>query len=247
MTICVFLGPSLPRAEAEAILPAIYLPPARRGDVLAAIRAHDPKAIALIDGYFEQVPSVWHKELLWALDQGVRLYGAASMGALRAAELSQFGMKGMGRIFDAYMAGRFDPFDDPFDRDDEVAVVHGPAEIGYPSSEAMVDIRATLARASQSGIIDRATMHGLAATASAIFYKHRSWKTVLDNADVPSATVAPLRAWIAQNRISQKRLDAAALLGHLTDRDWDRGRDFEIPAFRFEQTLLWNDAVSGMD
>jgi hypothetical protein len=36
--ICVFLGPSLPIAEARAIVPdATYLPPAQMGDVLAAL------------------------------------------------------------------------------------------------------------------------------------------------------------------------------------------------------------------
>jgi len=40
-------------------------------------------------------------------------------------------------------------------RDDEVAVLHGPEELGYPLlTEAMVDIRATLAEASRVGVID---------------------------------------------------------------------------------------------
>ena len=46
--------------------------------------AHRPRAIGIIDGYFQQVPSVWHKEILWAMAQGVHVFGSASMGALRA-------------------------------------------------------------------------------------------------------------------------------------------------------------------
>ena len=240
MTTCIFLGPSLSLEDARVILPAIYLPPVRRGDVLAAVRRHDPEAIAIVDGYFEQVPAVWHKELLWTLDRGIALYGAASMGALRAAELAQFGMVGIGRIHEAYATGRFPPFDDPFGDDAEVAVVHGPAEAGYPATEALVDIRATLAAASEAGTIDAAEMRELMTAARSVFYKHRTWRTVLDAASLPEDRLAALRDWLPRNRVRQKRLDALALLRHLADR-----QDAPpAPPFRFERTLLWEQALA---
>ncbi len=239
MKTCVFLGPSLPQREAEAILPATYLPPARRGDVYAAVHAHQPERIALIDGYFEQVPAVWHKELLWAMDQGIGLYGAASMGALRAAELAQFGMVGVGRVFEAYQSGRFTPFDDAFEDDDEVAVVHGPAEIGYAASDSMVDMRATLAAAREAGVIDTGTMHAIATAAKAMFYKHRSWNTALAEANVINVTASALKEWLVDNRVVQKRLDAAALLSHLKGEKTLQSP----PPFRFERTIIWEDAV----
>jgi hypothetical protein len=62
-----------------------------------AALAH-PAAIGVIDGYFEVVPTVWHKEILWAMAQGIHVFGAASIGALRAAELDSFGMRGVGRL-----------------------------------------------------------------------------------------------------------------------------------------------------
>jgi hypothetical protein len=237
MSVVVFLGPSLSVPEARAILDARYLPPARRGDILAAIRAHRPETVALIDGYFEQVPSVWHKEILWALGQGIRVCGAASMGALRAAELSQFGMIGAGRIFEAYRSGRFAPFDDPFEDDDEVAVVHGPEGVGYASTEALVDIRATLAAAADAGVLAPAARDAIAATAKALFYKRRSWAAVLHGR--PEAPA--LRAWLPANRIRQKALDAGLLLGRIRD-GLPRAAP---PPFRFERTLLWEAAVDG--
>ncbi len=243
MSICVFLGPSLPMDEARAILPAIYLPPVKRGDVVEAVHRHDPHTIAIVDGYFEAVPSVWHKELLWALDRGIALCGAASMGALRAAELSQFGMVGIGRIFESYASGRFVPFDGPFEDDDEVAVVHGPAEIGYAASDAMVDMRATLAAAREAGIIDAQTMQDIAATAKAIFYKRRNWAAVLETADLSADTRAGLEDWIRANRVFQKRIDATALLRHLAERT-DAPK---APPFRFERTLLWEDAMAARE
>ena len=94
----------------RAILDADYRPPAKQGDICRAVQERGPDAVALIDGYFEQVPAVWHKEILWAMKLGVQVYGASSMGALRAAELQQFGMIGVGKIFEAYVSGRFSPF-----------------------------------------------------------------------------------------------------------------------------------------
>ena len=76
MTVAVFLGPSLPRPEAETILAADYRPPVRQGDIYRLVRQRKPQAIAVIDGYFQEVPSVWHKEILWALDQGIPVANA---------------------------------------------------------------------------------------------------------------------------------------------------------------------------
>ena len=130
MSIFVFVGPTLGVEEARTILDATYLPPASQGDVFRLVATHDARIVGIIDGHFQEVPSVWHKELLWAMSQGVHVLGAASMGALRAAELAAFGMVGEGRIFEAYRTGVLEPYDAPFEDDDEVAVVYAPAELG---------------------------------------------------------------------------------------------------------------------
>ena len=96
--LIVFLGPSLEREAAEKILPAEYLPPAKRGDLLRA--AQDGAGIiGLIDGVFHQESAVAHREILAALKKGVRVVGASSMGALRAAEMDTLGMTGIARHF----------------------------------------------------------------------------------------------------------------------------------------------------
>ena len=105
MSTCVFLGPTLPTAEVAGILDATCLPPVQLGDVYRVVARHRPRAIGIVDGYFQWAPAVWHKEILWAICQGVHVFGAASMGALRAAELAPFGMQGVGRIFEAYRDG----------------------------------------------------------------------------------------------------------------------------------------------
>jgi len=113
--ILVFLGSTLRLAEAAPVLDAIYLQPVAQGDILLAAHAFRPRAMVLIDGQFEDRPAVRHKEILWAMAQGIVVIGAASMGALRAAELSEFGMIGVGLIYRWYRRWRLAP-------DDAVAV-----------------------------------------------------------------------------------------------------------------------------
>ena len=140
--VAVFLGPTLPRAEAAAILDATYLPPAEQGSVVRAVRTYRPEAIVLIDGSFGKVPAVRHKEILWALSKGIPVFGAASMGALRAAELAAVGMQGHGFVYRWYSLT-------PLADDDEVAVAMSPPELGAEAlSEALINIRLTLRLAS---------------------------------------------------------------------------------------------------
>src|SRR5262249_35596391 len=140
MTAVIFAGPSLPPAFRPSDPALCWRPPIRQGELYQAARAH-PAIIGVIDGYFEVTPTVWHKEILWAMAQGIHVYGSASIGALRAAELWPFGMTGVGRVFDGYRDGSLTD-------DDEVAVLHGPEELDYPVvTEAMVNVRATLDQA----------------------------------------------------------------------------------------------------
>ena len=140
MTVMVFTGPTISAEDAAAHLDATYLPPAEQGDVYRAARER-PLVIGIVDGSFERIPAVFHKEILWAMREGIHVFGAASMGALRAAELADFGMVGVGAVFEAYRSGALTD-------DDEVAVAHATKEASFSaSSEAMVNIRATLAAA----------------------------------------------------------------------------------------------------
>ena len=144
----VFLGPTLPLEEARAILDADYRPPASAGDVMRALDPAPP-AIAIIDGIFKDAPTVRHREILWALSQGVPVFGASSMGALRAAELAGAGMIGVGLVYRWFR--RF-----PLLPDDAVAVTHAPAALGHqPLSAALVDIRRSVVAARRAGAIRR--------------------------------------------------------------------------------------------
>lgn len=144
----VFLGPSLERREAERIYPeAIFLPPAAVSDLINAVRRFRPHAIALIDGAFMQTMATYHKEIIDAMSQGVWVVGASSMGALRAAECDRYGMIGVGEIYEGYASGAIED-------DDEVALSHLAEGFGFkPVTEAMVNIRASLAAARDAGVL----------------------------------------------------------------------------------------------
>jgi hypothetical protein len=238
MTVYVFVGPTLAPEEGRAVLDAVYLPPVAQADVYRVARGR-PRAIGIVDGYFERMPAVWHKEILWAMAQGVHVYGAASMGALRAAELAAFGMEGVGRIFEAYRDGALED-------DDEVAVAHGPAEDGYRAqSEAMVNVRATLAAAEAAGVVAPATRASLEAIAKGLFYPERVYARILGRGaeeGLPAAELSALRAWLPANRVDQKRADALAMLATL--RDW-LAQDPEPKRVRyhFEHTVWWDEAA----
>ena len=208
----VFVGPSLGRHR--PFCPGVdldYRPPASQGDVIAAA-VDVPKAIILIDGYFEHVPAVQHKEILWALDQGIPVYGAASIGALRAAELCRFGMIGVGKIFESFESGELEG-------DDEVALVHGPAEVNYePLSEPLVNIRSTLSVALDSGVVEKDFADCLINRAKATFYPERSFCRLLDGLDQQTDRfdAERLACWLPSGRQDQKHIDALACLARAT-------------------------------
>ncbi|HXV30187.1 MAG TPA: TfuA domain-containing protein, partial [Sinorhizobium sp.] len=195
------------------------------------------------------VPSVWHKEILWAMANGIHVFGAASMGALRAAELHLFGMVGVGRIFDAYCSGALAPYGDPFEDDDEVAVIHGPPETGYVAlSEAMVNIRATLAAAATAGIISAATREALVRVGKAMFYQERSYEALLEQAPatIPPQEIAALGDWLPEGRVNLKRQDALDMLAAMRSFLEADPAPKQV-AYSFAHTTLWDNAVAACE
>lgn len=234
MKIILFTGPTMAPFEVGEFVNAICLPPVAQGDVYRVCMQR-PHAIGIIDGYFESVPSVWHKEILWAMREGIHVFGSASMGALRAAELEAFGMVGVGAIFEAYRDGVLED-------DDEVAVAHSSAEDGYRTfSEAMVNIRATLAKARSDSVIGEPVFAALQRIAKNLFYPERSYQHMLE---LGAAQCLPLdeldnfRAWLRTGAVNQKREDAVAMLEAM------RGFLAVDPgpkrvSYDFEESLWW--------
>lgn len=237
MSVYIFAGPTISSAAAAHELDAVYLPPASEGDVYR-LSLKQPQAIGIIDGYFQSTPTVRHKEILWAMSQGVHVFGSASIGALRAAELAAFGMEGVGTIFEWYRDGILED-------DDEVAVVHGPKEVGFlPGSEAMVNIRCTLRNAERDGVIGTDLRSVLETIAKELFYPDRSYQFLLRQATergFPVADVARLCAWLPEGRVNQKREDARTMLRLMRQR-LAEGLEPKSVSYSFEHTSMWETA-----
>jgi hypothetical protein len=111
--------------------------------------------------------------------QGIVMIGAASMGALRAAELHVFGMVGVGSIFRWYRRW-------PLAADDAVAVQAGPAELGFlPLTESLIDLQATFSVLERQGMISPNMRHQLVDLAWKTNFRERSLKEILRQADFP--------------------------------------------------------------
>ncbi|MEI2298151.1 TfuA-like protein [Ensifer sp. MJa1] len=230
-----FVGPTLPDASplAEGI---VVRPPAAQGDILRAVES-GASAIGLIDGNFEYVAPVWHKEILYALSQGVEVFGAASMGALRAAECAAFGMVGVGEIYRQYATGeRVD--------DADVALLHGPAELNYlPLTLPLVNVDATLAHLEESRSLSAELCIAIRTAAAGIFYKERTWLAICESAGLAKdMNVAVLAGVLTGAVIDQKRLDALQLLDAVQHAQTQRT---VVPRdWKFNSTSMWK-SLSG--
>ncbi|HYO52704.1 TfuA-like protein [Archangium sp.] len=235
--IYVFVGPTLHAEEGRRELEAVFLPPAAQGDVYRAALER-PRAIGLVDGYFDGVPSVWHKEILWAMAEGIPVFGSASMGALRAAELASFGMEGVGTVFEAFHRGELTD-------DDEVAMAHAPEEDGFrPLSEALVNMRATLAGAEREGVVDTPVRGALEQLAKGLYYPERSWPALLGRAvdsGLPPEPLRRLRDWLPRGRVDQKRADALAMLRRMREYMAAHPEPKQV-SYTLAQTDAWAEA-----
>jgi hypothetical protein len=237
----VFVGPTLAAGEVRARLPGAEVrPPVAVGEVLALVRRRrGPRIarIAIIDGYFERMAAVWHKELLVAIERGIEVWGAASMGALRAAELAPFGMRGVGAIYRGFARGTLTA-------DDEVAVAHLPAEYGYrATSDALVNLRDGLARAPMLGARTRAALVELA---RGRFYRTRSWAQLIEDAraaGLPRRALDGLAAWPKPDR---KAADARLLLRRLRASPPARPAALRVPrTWALRQLEAWLETGRG--
>jgi hypothetical protein len=211
--ISVFLGPSMPEDEARALLPdAVFHPPAQQGDLLACVNQGNATVIGLIDGTFHQNLSVWHNEVCYLLSRGITIYGASSMGALRAAETYPYGMVGVGEIFRWYRDG-------VISGDDEVALLHGDAASGFqPLSLPLVNIRASVRAAIAGGQLDAAAGAKLIEIAQSIYYPRRDLGVILERcreAGYSSPALMAAERALSQLYVDLKKQDAGELLAAL--------------------------------
>ncbi|MFE2937477.1 TfuA-like protein [Streptomyces sp. NPDC059255] len=246
--IHVFVGPTLPRSEPVLTAPGVRVwPPARHGDLFAAAIRHGDTAV-LIDGVYHQAPALRHKEILAAMGRGVRVIGAASIGALRAVELAPFGMLGVGSVYAAYARGEIDG-------DDEVAVGQAPDGERIALTWPVVTLRHILELARRAGVLDAEGAAGLLAALRTVYYPQRTTAALRAVCRCHGQTV--FERWLADQRERDqyfgdvKRADALAAV-RTAREGWEPpavfpGRGRETVHLRRWSNFFARSRVDGLD
>ncbi len=206
--IIVFTGTSIHPDEARGILDADYRPPVGRGDIFKALD-DKPELIAIIDGVFHKRPAVSHKEILKALNEGVTVVGGGSMGALRASELEDFGMIGVGTVYRDYKEGIIEA-------DDDVAVVFNPETLEQ-LSDALISMMYNFKAALKKGLINENDFKRLVETSKSIYYPKRTYKRVLKDADIDEEKKTVLQKFLNEKAGDIKREDALKVLEYIKE------------------------------
>ncbi len=225
---CVFVGPTRLR---KADYPAIdFFPPAALGSVFRAME-RGYRRIGIIDGFFGNTPSVWHKEILFAISKGFEVSGAASTGALRASELAPYGMRGIGNIYRLYRRASIAD-------DDEVCVTHAIAEMDFmPLSEPMISIRYTLRDLRHRHLVSRDEEAKIAAELKAAHFSERTLERIRAAVarHVPPARAGEVTEAYMAARRDAKGEDAKRLLDWLSRPALPGAR----PQWEFPRTIHW--------
>lgn len=204
--IIIFTGPSISIKEASEILEAEYRDPIKRGDILEAI-TESPDVIGIIDGVFHQQPAVSHREILEAVNKGIVVVGGSSMGALRASELDELGMIGIGYVYQQYKTG-------VVESDDDVAVILNP-QTHEQLSDSLISIDYNLKKARDSGILSDQELQKLLDISKSIFYPKRTYEKVFKESNLDEKVIESLKQYIQEHGYDVKRKDAIEVLKYI--------------------------------
>jgi hypothetical protein len=209
----LFIGPSLPPAEAAQLLEAdvSVRPPARRGDFEELSPAVN--LVAVVDGVFFADQAVSPREILGALRRGVRVLGASSMGALRAAELDSFGMEGLGEVYRMYADGELTS-------DADVALAFDP-ETGRAITEPVVNIVQMTRLAVAAAVLEETTAHQVVEMARSIYFTDLTYPALFEalSGTLPAAILDRFVSFADAHRREGdiKRSDALLAIARLSE------------------------------
>ena len=208
--IIIYLGPSLPVDEAKKLLHSnnnrevTYAPPIKRGDIPTAI-SQNYQVIGIIDGIFFRESAVSPREIMEVLNSNIKVYGASSMGALRASELDRYGMVGIGKIYNWYRDGTLNS-------DDEVALSFDSEEF-IPISEPLVNIRETMKKALSENIINQEEYKTIFECAKKLYFPERKWKNIIQISEKKMGkNLSYFSDFVKTQKVDVKKEDAILLL-----------------------------------
>ena len=211
--IIIHTGLSLAFDDAREILDSdstrevIYKRPIKRGDLSIDLK-ENPDIIAIIDGVFHQNSAVGHREILNAIKQGVNVYGASSMGALRASELDTLGMIGVGYVYEQYTTGKVAS-------DDDVAVMLD-SETLEALSEPLINMDYVFTNAVKENIITSEEKDELIKIAKSTFYPKRNYSQTLNSSNLDDGKKSNLINFIRTSPDIKKE-DAKELIKYISD------------------------------
>lgn len=230
MKAIVFAGPSIHGVDRSQFHNVDFRPPAATGDLLRA-SFEGPRCIGLIDGLYGTTTAVWHKEILSSLERGICVLGAASMGALRAAECSAFGMRGVGKIYLDFAEGRRTA-------DADVAVIHAPEEFDFaPLSVALIEVEETINDLSNT--LDATEVGRLLDSARKLHFTIRTWQSVCRHAGI-DLDKPEMAAFLSERHVRSKRADAMLLIDEVAKFTEDQS-GFPERKWQLERTAFYEN------
>ncbi len=228
----VFAGPSLSPDLKEKNQNITFRDPVLQGDIAHESDYAKENIFVIVDGYYKSVPSIWHKEILYANNKGKIVIGCSSLGAIRAAEMDSYGMIGKGKIYQWYK-------ENVITRDPDVAVAHGTKEDNYKAyTIPIVNIKASLEFSKDD--IDQRDIEEALNLSREIFFEHRTMPSLLNK--IRSSNLQGKKAIIniLQNHyIDQKKIDCAETIMWLSGKP-------ELKWYAQEpvqHTIYWNSLL----
>ncbi len=238
-SVLVFAGPSLTRATKLKYPQYEFRSPALQGDIANAVEFSTHTHLLIIDGFYKSVPSIWHKEIIYAIENQKIVIGAASLGAIRAAELDKYGMLGKGKIYQWYKEGEIT-------KDPDVAVAHGSADEDYRCfTVPIVNIKSTLEQSSND--YTSSEIECTLDIARSIFFERRTIRSLckkLESSNIVGKE--KILEDLKNHFIDQKQKDCEEALewittNHITSSEQNESVNWTI----YWNTMLTNDTYTG--
>ncbi len=201
----VFAGPTLSKEEIIALHPkALVRDPIKSTDILNLLRHSEkelyPSNILIIDGLFHGHLSIRHKEILYAINMGIKVWGSSSMGALRAAECHKYGMQGVGKIFDFFSSSLCTS-------DDEVAVSYSSERPYQELSLPLINLRFALDLMFNNKEIDKQQIKDIMEELKSFHFSDRKYEIFAQN-----KRLNPYIDSLRKNYVNWKKVDALQAL-----------------------------------
>jgi len=106
---------------------------------------------------------VWHNEIIYIIEKGIKAFGSSAAGAIRAVELEKFGMIGIGKVYDFFK-------NKLISSDEEVICLFDAKNDFYRITEPLINIRFTLEQLN----IDKKTSEKILKIVKSIYWKNRT-------------------------------------------------------------------------